>query len=168
LRGDAALARAVVTADGYTGPPCPGDLVARPELRGLPNIPEANIVAQYTFVDGPFGDVNHVMFFEDGKVVRDQWGIVDNPDVWVRVPYEAIAYVRAGERTILDALEHGTIGGEIGPMAMLAGILEAPEFEAAERATSRHSFALAALGHLDAEPAYAAAMEELAKQTDPA
>jgi hypothetical protein len=125
------------------------------------------VTAQYHFDGGPFGPVAHVLCFESGRLVRDQWGTVENPDVVVRVRYEAIAPVRSGEWTVIDALEHGTITGEIGPMAMLAGILESPEFQAAERACSNHGFALGVLGKLDADPAFTDAMEQLAQQTDP-
>jgi hypothetical protein len=159
---------AAAAADGpYVGRPVPGDIVDRPELQGLPRLPDANVAAQYHFSDGPFGAVAHALIFEDGLLVRDHFGTVENPDVVVRVSYEAIAPVRAGERTVLDAIANGTIEGEIGPMAVLAGILESREFQAAERATGRHGFALAALGQLQADPAYAAAMQELAATTEP-
>jgi hypothetical protein len=150
----------------YTGPPCPGDIARRDELRDLPRLADASVTVQYLFSDGPFGAVPHVLVFEEGRLTRDLFGVVDEPDVVVRVPYEAIAPVRCGERSILDAIANGAIEGEIGPMAVLAGILESPDFQAAERATGRHGFALAALGLLDADPAYAAAMTELAAKTD--
>ena len=92
--------------------------------------------------------------------------MVAEPDVVVHVPYHAIAPVRAGEWTILDAMENGTIEGEIGPMAMLAGILEHPAFQAAERATTRHASALAGLGTLDADPDVERALTDLASATD--
>jgi hypothetical protein len=63
-------------------------------------------------------------------------------------------------------MEHGSIDGDIGPMAMLAGILESPEFHAAERATSSHSAALGGLGLLDADPDFTNACEQLAAVTD--
>jgi hypothetical protein len=166
-RGDEALATAVVRTSDYTGPPSPGDLASRPELDDLPPLPGASVVTQYHFSGGPFGTVAHVLVFEEGRLVRDQWGVVPDPDVVVRVPYEEIAYVRSGRHTILDAIEGGSLEGEIGPLALLAGILEHPAFEAAERATDDHGFVLAALGKLDADPAYTEAMERLAAATDP-
>jgi hypothetical protein len=171
LRDGAAMQRTtVVAADAsggtYTGPPCPGDVVHRPELRAVPRLAGATVTVQYHFSDGPFGEVPHVLVFEEGRLVRDEFAVAEDAEVVVRVPYEAIAPVRCGERSILDAIANGSIEGEIGPMAVLAGILESPEFQAAERATGRHGFALAALGALDADPAYAAAMTQLAAKTD--
>ncbi|MDQ1520482.1 MAG: hypothetical protein QOI55_1555, partial [Actinomycetota bacterium] len=122
LRDDEALARTTVTDGSYVGPPSPADLATRPELDAMLSIPDATIAAKYDFRHGPFGAVRHVLFFEEGRLGRQQWGVVPDPDVVVHVEYEAIARVRSGEWTILDAMENGTIEGEIGPMAMLAGI----------------------------------------------
>jgi hypothetical protein len=167
LRGEAALAAATVTDGTYIGPPCPGDLVLRPELEAMPELPGATITVLYDFGAGPFGAVRHVLFFADGRITRDQWGAVEEPDVTVHVPYQAISKVRSGEWGVLDALEHGTIEAEIGPLAMLAGVLESPEFHEAEQATSGHSYALGGLGLLDADPEFTNASEQLASRTDP-
>jgi hypothetical protein len=166
LRGEAALAAATVTDGAYTGPPCPGDLVSRPELQAMPEVPGATITVLYEFGNGPFGAVHHVLFFENGRITRDQWGAVDAPDVAVHVPYQAIIKVRSGEWGVLDALEHGSIDAEIGPLAMLAGVLESPEFHEAEQATGGHSHALGGLGRLDADPEFTHASEQLAARTD--
>jgi hypothetical protein len=106
-----------------------------------------------------------VLVFDDGLLVDQRFGTAEAPDVRVDVPYRAIAAVRSGERTILDALTEGTVDGDIGPLAALAGILEDPAFQAAERATGRQAYALAVLGELDAEPAFADAMTRLAAET---
>jgi hypothetical protein len=76
-----------------------------------------------------------------------------------------MAEVRAAEKTILEALEGGAVRGDIGPLATLAGIVESAAFHAAELATGRHALALATLGELDSEPAFAAAMTALTSQT---
>jgi hypothetical protein len=166
LRGEGALSSATVTDGDYTGPPCPADLVLQPELEAMPTLPGATITVLYDFRDGPFGGVHHVLFFEDGRVARDQWGTVDEPDVTVHVPYHAISKVRSGEWGVLDAMEHGSIEGDIGPLAMLAGVLESPEFHTAEQATSPHAYALGGLGVLDADPDFTSACERLASATD--
>ena len=51
------------------------------------------------------------------------------------MPYRAVPLVRSGACTIIDALADGTLNGDLGPLALLAGILESPEFHAAEVAT---------------------------------
>ena len=61
----------------------------------------------------------------------------------------------------------GTISGAIGLLALLAGILERPEYEAAELASGRHGFALSVLGELWADPAWIAPLDALGGQTDP-
>ncbi len=167
-RGEAALATATITDGDYHGPPCPGDLVVRPELHAMPEVAGATITVQYVFGDGPFGAVHHVLYFEDGRITYDQWGAVDGPDVTVQVPYQAISKVRSGEWGVLDALEHGTVEADLGPLAMLAGLLESPEFHDAEQATSGHSYALGGLGLLDADAAFTRASEALAAGTDEA
>jgi hypothetical protein len=166
LRGEAALTKAEVRTPSYTGAPAPFDMLDMPEIAALPRLPGVDLTAQYVFTQGPFGTVAHALVFEDGKFVRDVEGEVEGYDVRVIVPFAAIGPVRQKEWSILDALARGTIEGELGPMAMLAGILESPEFQAAENATDRHSYALGALGALDADPAFTAAMEQLAAETD--
>jgi hypothetical protein len=165
LRGDDAMRAATVVtelADGlYCGAPAPADLLHRPEFDGLPRIPEATLVVAYTFRRGPFGLLRHWFRFENGRPVADGFGEPDDPDVRIEVEYRAIPLVRSGEQTILDVLEGGSIDGALGPLTMLAGILEAPEFHAADLATGRHAFALATLGELWADARWTGALEQL-------
>lgn len=166
LRGDDALRATTVEArraDGstYAGPPAPLNLSAQPELKDLPRIPDATFVVQYHYREGPFGLVSYVLAFEDGRVVDERLGDADAPAVTVDVTYRAMALVRCGEMTILEALETGRVDGQLGAMAALAGISESREFHAAEVATGRHAVALAALGELDAHPVYAEAVAAL-------
>jgi hypothetical protein len=158
LRGDEALRRTTVKAtsvDGaYVGPPAPLNLLWRPELEELPVVPGATVAVQYIYRNGPFGDVNHGLRFVDGRCVDESLGTLADAVVTVDVPYRAMALVRAGEMTILEALEDGSVDGPVGALAVLAGITEDPRFHAAELATGRHAIALAALGDLDADKEY--------------
>lgn len=169
LRGNAALLATEVSADAvggpYRGPPAPLDIGSRPELAALPVVPGATFDVQYVFRSGPFGDVDYVIDFRDGRVDSDRLERLDDPTVAVEVSYRAMARVRAGETTILEALVDGRVTGEVGALAMLAGISESPEFEAAQIATGRHAFALATLGELDATPEYAGVLVDLATRT---
>jgi hypothetical protein len=163
-------AATVVTrlADGvYRGAPAPGDLLRRPEFDGLPKIAEASLVVAYTFRRGPFGLLHHWFRFENGRPVDDGFGELDHADVRIEVEYRAIPLLRSGEQTILDVLEGGSIDGALGPITMLAGILDAPEFRAADLATGRHAFALATLGELWADDAWTGALEHLAADDPP-
>jgi hypothetical protein len=167
LRDDGAMQATTVVAavlDGtYTGPPAPGDFFARPELRDLPEIPGASLVAQYRFKQAPFGVTNHFLTFADGRCIAGTFGTAEHADVLIEVFYEVIGPVRHGERTILEAIADGTVEGEMGPLALLAGIVESPEYRAAELATGRHPYALAVLGELDADERYASAFQQLAR-----
>jgi hypothetical protein len=169
LRGNDALRATTVaaaTADGtYVGTPAPLNLRDRHELTAMPTVPGATFTAQYRYRDGPFGDVHYVLAFEDGRFVDERLEQADGSDVQVDVTYRAMALVRAGDITILDALENGTVNGELGPLATLAGISESPEFHDAEVATGRHAVALSVLGELAADPTFAAAMARIVAST---
>jgi hypothetical protein len=148
-----------MTATGmYSGPPAPLDLACRPELDLLPRIPGASLCAQFLFPAGPFGAVHYVLRFQDGRVVEELLGEVEGFDVRVEMPYRAMARARAGEITIIEALEGGSVIGDLGPLAALAGIAESPEYQRAERATGRHAIALSVLGELNLDPGFRDAM----------
>lgn len=170
LRGnDALLATEVLAstdAGPYVGHPAPLNLLACPEAASLPMLPGASFTVQYTYRNGPFGVVDYVLEFEDGQLREERLATIDRPDVQVEVDYLAMARVRAGEMSILEALEGGRVLGELGPLAALAGISESAEFHAVELATGRHALALGALGLFDADPMFASAMDALAAQTD--
>jgi hypothetical protein len=169
LRGTAALLATTVVAtaaDGpYVGPPAPLNLSGRPEIRSMPTASGATFGVQYVFKDGPFGDVDYVQHFVDGRLVEERLGSLHERDVVVSMTYRAMALVRAGEWTVIEALEGGSVVGDLGPLAALAGIAEGPEYHDAELATGPHMLGLAALGELDADPTYAAAVEQLAAST---
>ena len=168
LQGNDAMAVTTVVDGAYLGPPAPLDLVGRPELSMLPSIPGATLGVQYLFHDGPFGDVMHTLVFEDGRLVAQHLGKLERIDAMVEVTYRAMARVRAGEITILEALEGGKVAGELGPLALLAGITESKEFHEAELATGRHAIALAALGQVWRHPELMRRMRDLEVPTPPA
>jgi hypothetical protein len=169
-RGDDALRRTtVVTAVGdgcYVGPPAPLNLLCRPELAELPLVWGATVTVQYRYRNGPFGDVNYALSFVDGRCVDESLGVVADATVNVEASYRAMALVRAGEMTILEALEGGSVDGPVGALGVLAGISEDPRFHSAELATGRHAIALAALGDLDADERYQHLISELVTVTD--
>ena len=149
------------------------DVPLRDRLRerfGIPtaidNDGNAAALAEYRYGAGPFGDCSYRLAFEDGRLVGEAIGESPDADAVVEVSYRAMALVRAGELTILDALVDGKVDGSIGVLAALAGISESPEFQAAERATGRHALALAALGDLSAQEVAREVMRELAGQLE--
>ena len=171
LVGNDALAVTTVTAqsiDGeYVGLPSPMDLMSRPELDAVPQVPDATLGVEYIYRNGPFGDVVYVLEFVDGRLVDQRLGTLDDPDVGVDIDYRAMGQVRAGTLSILEAVEQAKVTGRIGPMALLAGISESPEFHAAELATGKHVLALATLGELWAQPGVGEAMAGLRRTEEP-
>jgi hypothetical protein len=169
LRATAALDATTVAAswrDGtYVGRPAPSNLSVRDEIAAMPAVPGATFGVQYMLRDGPFGDVEYVQRFVDGRLVDERLGVLEERDVVVEVSYRAMALVRAGEWTVIEALEGGSVSGELGPLAALAGLVESPEYHDAELASGAHMLALASLGELYADRSYATAMERLAAAT---
>jgi hypothetical protein len=169
LDGTGALSVTIVAerrADGdYVGPPSPMDLGEQLELADLPRLPEATLTVQYEYPAGPFGHVSFAIAFVDGRVDAMQLGRMPEPDATVEVPFRVMAQVRRGDLSILEALEHGRVDGKLGPLGLLAGISESPEFHRAELACGASGLALGNLGATFADPAHQAALDELAKLT---
>jgi hypothetical protein len=165
--GTGALAETVVAApDGYVGPPSPMDLAEQPELAQLPVVPDATLTVQYEYTRGPFGHVSYVIVFVDGQVQGMYLGQAPERDAMARVPFLAMVKVRSGEFSIFQALEQGgKVDGQLGPLALLAGISESPEFHRAELACSGAALALGKLGEALADPVYQTALDELAAVT---
>jgi hypothetical protein len=165
LRDDDAWRATTVTAmtatGPYTGPPAPMNLACRPELDLLPTIPGASLCVQFRFPVGPFGAVRYALRFDDGRVVDEFLGERENVDVRIEMTYRNLALTRAGEITILDALEGGSVTGEVGALMAFGGILESPEYQRAQRATGRQAIALSVLGELNADEAFRAALQDL-------
>lgn len=166
IDGSEALRRTRIEARDHTGPAPPDDLGAQVGLNALPRLIGATIVVQYEFSNGPFGHVSHWIEFVDGRVTGMAIGRCHGPDVTVTVPYFAMALVRCGEMSILEALALGEVTGSLGPMGALAGIVESPEFQQAEQATGRSAVALAAMSEVAATPWFGCAWARLANETD--
>jgi hypothetical protein len=83
-------------------------------------------------------------------------------DVRVVVSYRAMAEVRNGSITIIEALGTGSVDGKIGPMALLAGVSEGPEFHHAEEQGGPAGLALATVGELREVAAFREACAALA------
>jgi hypothetical protein len=166
LEGEEAYARTTIAEQGpageYVGPPPPMDLAERPELEAMPVLPGATVLTSYRFRTGPFGDVSYFIRLEDGRVAGMGLGDVPDHDVRVEVTYRAMAKVRNGTITIIEALEDGSVDGKIGPMALLAGVSEGPEFHRAEEQGGPAGLALATLGELRQVAAFREACAVLA------
>ena len=169
LEGDEAYRRTTLTerakVGDYVGPPAPMDFPERKEeIEALPVLPGVTVRTQYRFRSGPFGGVDFWIAWEDGRVTGMDLGRLDEPDVRVEVTYRAMAKVRDGSITIIEALEDGSVDGKIGPMALLAGLHETREWQRVERTVGPSGPALATLGELREVPAFREACAVLVEE----
>ena len=152
----------------YVGPAPPMELGQQRELQDLPRIPGATLDVQYEYARGPFGPVSWYMSFVDGELESMDFGRCNEPDVVADATFLQMAQVRRGDIGILEAVAGGArVKGAEGALALLAGILESPEFHRAELACGRARSVLAVLGEVSADPAFSAAMDELRSITGP-
>jgi hypothetical protein len=172
LDGNEALRRTtaiVELPDGstYRGVPAPMDLGARVELRAMPHLIGANLTVHYRFLNGPFGDVDYVLDFVNGKLASEQLGPPANTcDAFIGIRYRNMGLLRTGQCTMLEAVEGGQLDGEVSSLVALAAIYETPEFEAAHMATGRYVLGLATLGELCTHPEFRTAMNKLMACTE--
>jgi hypothetical protein len=148
LSGTDALAavRVVAAGEAEISPP-PLELASVPELDGLPFVPGASVRVQYELAAGPFGGVSFWTTFSDGRSAGMGFGTLSDPDAIVRITFSSMAAVRAGEMTVLQALEDGgRVEGAVGPLMVLAGLQESPELRAVEMACGPAAGVLGAMG----------------------
>ena len=156
------------TAPGEPHAPSPMDLGLGGGLEHLLAVPGASLAVQYGYSRGPFGYVTFSLSFEDGGVAAMTLGPVEDPYVTATCTYLQMAQVRRGDLGILDVLiAGGTITGSEGPLAMLGGISESPEFRAVEAACGRSGYVLGVLGEVHHGVGVAEAIGALMAETDP-
>jgi len=82
--------------------------------------------------------VSFGLSFADGQVAGMCLGRLGAADVTVSCSFLQMARVRRGDLAILDVLtDGGTVAGEEGPLALVGGLSESPEFRRAEMACGR-------------------------------
>jgi hypothetical protein len=143
----------------------PMGLMDRPEVQDLPKIQGASLRVQFLHPGGPFGECAYLLDFTDGRISAERLATAAVADVGVRVPYRAMALVRAGRISILEALAEGEIRGDIAPMASLAAILEGDEFAALMAPTANTALQLATLGDLRRDPVFQRVFGDLMAHT---
>ena len=160
-----AAVRVVASGQAETSAP-PLELAAIAELDRLPLVPGAALRVQYEFSAGPFGPVSFWMTFSDGRSTGMGFHTVSDPDATVRITFAKMAAVRAGEMTVLQALEDGgQVDGGIGPLMVLAGLEESPELRAAEVACGPAGGVLGTMGAVWDSVEHREAMAALAAVT---
>ncbi len=169
---DALAAMTMSTApsngDAYVGPPAPMGMVGRPELDALPVIPDASLVVQHAFANGPFGDIDYVLRFEDGRIVDEYLGQTQEPDVLLAVSYRKLAMLRSDLCTVLEALEDGgRLEGNASSLMALAALYERISEVNPMFPTGPQTMALATLGELRADSGFQESMRSLMRNTAP-
>lgn len=151
-RGDAdgteVLAACRVVVGGTEAPPSPLDIELVPELADLPFQPEATLLTQYRHRAGPFGPFDWWWSFVDGRSDEMHFGLVEDPDVVVKIHFDRLVGVRTDAISIYEAIEGGRVDGEVGPLMLLAGLQESLELHDAELACGPSGPVLANLGRV--------------------
>ena len=155
----------VATPDGWAGRPTPVDVADSPELNDLPSQPQANLLVQYHHLQGPFGHMSWWWRFVEGRSDSAGFGVADESDVTAYLPFANVVAIRLGELSIYEGIDGGRIDGDIGPLMLLAGLLESPETQAAQRACGPRGIPLANLGLVSHQPEVHNALTILARNT---
>ena len=168
VSGTEALAMTTVSHDGATGPPAPIDLAARPELVAMRRLPSgADLAVQYRYTGGPFGDVSFATSFVAGQVDAMLLGELADPDLVIEVPFLAAMALRRGDISIYDTLDHGRVAkGDVGPLALLAGLIDNQAYHGAEVACGPSGMVLGRLGAATMDEAVVDALHELGLCTE--
>jgi hypothetical protein len=163
--GSAVLAACRVVVDGHEAPPSPLDIEVVPELDELPYQPEATLLTQYHHRGGPFGPFDWWWSFVDGRSDDMGFGLVEDPDVVVKIRYQRLISVRTDAISIYEAIDGGKVDGEVGPLMLLAGLQESPELHQAELACGPSGPVLANLGLVMDQPVCRDGLAALATET---
>jgi hypothetical protein len=155
----------VTTPDGWTGPPTPLDIIDCPELLDMPFQPEADLLVQYHHSEGPFGHLSWWWRFVEGRSESAGFGLADDADVAAYLPFANLVALRLGELSIYEGIEGGRLDGDVGPLMLLAGLLEMPEMEAARRACGSRGIPMANLGLVSHQPDVLEGLATLARDT---
>jgi hypothetical protein len=163
--GTEVLAACSVLRDGHEEPPSPLDIEVVPELADLPYQPEATLVTQYRHRAGPFGPFDWWWSFVDGRSDELHFGLVEDPDVVVKIDFDRLIGVRTDAISIYEAIEGGRVDGEVGPLMLLAGLQESLELHDAELACGPSGPVLANLGRVMSQEVCRAGLATLAAET---
>lgn len=154
----------VVRPDGTEALSAPMDITETAELAALPVIPDADLLVQFHFSQGPFGAADMWWQVIAGQVTAAELGTTDAPEVEVWLTFPKLAALRRGESTVLEALEDGgRVKGDVGPLMLLAGLHESPEMRAADLAAGPSAEVLAHIGSLRSTPGFRQVLSALAE-----
>jgi putative sterol carrier protein len=85
---------------------------------------------QYVITGGPEGDIKYYWVLEDGKIVENQLGTMDDPELTLTQSYEDAKKIQMGELEAQAAFMQGRVKAE-GNMAKLMALMpitSSPEY----------------------------------------
>ena len=97
-----------------------------------PERPGATARMQYVVTGGPDGDVRFYWILEDGKLIENKLGTLDDPELTLTQSYEDAKKIQTGELDAQAAFMQGRIKAE-GNMAKLLALMpitNSPEYRA--------------------------------------
>ncbi len=97
-----------------------------------PERPGATARMQYVVTGGPDGDVRFYWILEDGKLIENSLGTLDDPELTLTQSYEDAKKIQTGELDAQAAFMQGRIKAE-GNMAKLLALMpitNSPEYRA--------------------------------------
>ncbi len=97
-----------------------------------PERPGASARMQYVVTGGPDGDVRFYWILEDGKLIENKLGTLDDPELTLTQSYEDAKKIQTGELDAQAAFMQGRIKAE-GNMAKLLALMpitNSPEYRA--------------------------------------
>lgn len=97
-----------------------------------PERPGATARMQYVVTGGPDGDVRFYWILEDGKLIDNKLGTLDDPELTLTQSYEDAKKIQTGELDAQAAFMQGRIKAE-GNMAKLLALMpitNSPEYRA--------------------------------------
>jgi alkyl sulfatase BDS1-like metallo-beta-lactamase superfamily hydrolase len=95
-----------------------------------PERPGATARMQYVVTGGPDGDIKYWWVLEDGKLVENQLGEMDDPELTLTQTYEDAKKIQMGELDAQAAFMQGRVKAE-GNMAKLMALMpitSSPEY----------------------------------------
>ena len=106
-----------------------------------PDRPGASIRMQYVTTGGPEGDVKYWSVIEDGHLVDQQLGELDDAEVTLTSTWADASAVQKGELDANAAFMQGRVkvGGNMGKLMSLLPLTNAPEYKALQTAIAEET-----------------------------
>lgn len=98
--------------------------------KSQPVRPGASARLQYVITDGPDGDIRYYWVVEDGQLLENQLGVLEDAEVTLSETYEDAMALQKGELDANAAFMQGKVkvDGDVAKLMSLLPITMSPEF----------------------------------------